>query len=84
MRWEKRLLHASSKRNSFSRIENFNRKNEYNYLYKKDDDLEGDKTTDENEGDLERGNDFINRINFSRQRFNKNVLVNVSENVIIE
>ena len=36
------------------------KKNEYEYLYEKDDELKGDKTTDENEGIIEFGNDFIN------------------------
>ena len=32
---------------------------EYQYLYKKDDELKGVKITDENEGIVEYGNDFI-------------------------
>ena len=36
------------------------KKNEYQYLYKKDDELKGDNITDENEGFIEYGNDFIN------------------------
>ena len=35
-------------------------KNEYEYLYKKDDELKGDNITVENEGIVEYGNDFIN------------------------
>ena len=35
-------------------------KNEYEYLYKKDDELKGDNITDENEVIVEYGNDFIN------------------------
>ena len=35
-------------------------KNEYKYLYKKDDELKGDNITVENEGDVEYGNNFIN------------------------
>ena len=35
-------------------------KNEYQYLYKKDDELKGDKITVENEGVVDYGNDFIN------------------------
>ena len=35
-------------------------KNEYQYLYKKDEELKGDNITDENEGIVEYGNDFKN------------------------
>ena len=35
-------------------------KNEYHYLYKKDDELKGDNITIENEGIVEYGNDFLN------------------------
>ena len=35
-------------------------KNEYRYLYKKDDELKGHNITVENEGIVENGNDFIN------------------------
>ena len=35
-------------------------KNEYQYLYKKDEELKGDKISVENEGIVEYGNDFIN------------------------
>ena len=35
-------------------------KNEYQYLYKKDEELKGDNITNENEGIVEYGNDFIN------------------------
>ena len=35
-------------------------KNEYHYLYKKDGELKGDNITEENEGIIENGNDFIN------------------------
>ena len=35
-------------------------KNEYQYLYKKDEELKGKNNTDENEGFIEYGNDFIN------------------------
>ena len=35
-------------------------KNEYKYLYKKDDELKGDNILDENDGDVEYGNYFIN------------------------
>ena len=34
--------------------------NEYQYLYKKDEELKGGNITDENEGNAEYGNDFIN------------------------
>ena len=40
--------------------ENSTMKNEYQYLYKKDEELEGDNITDENDGIFEYGNDFIN------------------------
>ena len=40
--------------------ENSTVKNEYQYLYKKDEELKGDNITDENEGVVEYGNDFIN------------------------
>ena len=36
------------------------RKNEFQYFYKKDEYLKGDNTTDENEGIVDYGNDFIN------------------------
>ena len=35
-------------------------KNEYQYLYKKDQELKGDNITDENEDNVEFGNVFIN------------------------
>ena len=35
-------------------------KNEYKYLYKKDDELKGDNITVENEGIVEYGSDFLN------------------------
>ena len=35
-------------------------KNEYQYLYKKDDELKGDNITVENEDAVEYGNDFLN------------------------
>ena len=40
--------------------ENSTVKNEYKYLYKKDDELKGDNITVENEGIVEYGNDFLN------------------------
>ena len=40
--------------------ENSTMKNEYQYLYKKDEELKGDNITVENEGIVEYGNDFIN------------------------
>ena len=40
--------------------ENSTVKNEYQYLYKKDGELKGDKISVENEGVVEYGNDFIN------------------------
>ena len=38
--------------------ENSTVKNEYKYLYKKDDELKGDNITIENEGVVENGNDL--------------------------
>ena len=40
--------------------ENSIEKNEYQYLYKKDDETKGDNITVENEGIVEYGNDFLN------------------------
>ena len=40
--------------------ENSTVKNEYQYLYKKDEELKGDNNTVENEGIVEYGNDFLN------------------------
>ena len=40
--------------------ENSTMKNEYQYMYKKDEELKGDNITEENDGILEYGNDFIN------------------------
>ena len=40
--------------------ENSTVKNEYQYLYKKDDQLKGDIITVENEGVVKYGNDFLN------------------------
>ena len=40
--------------------ENSTVKNEYEYLYKKDEELNGDIITLENDGIVEYGNDFIN------------------------
>ena len=40
--------------------ENSTVKNEYQYLYKKDDILKGDNITVENESIVEYGNDFLN------------------------
>ena len=40
--------------------ENSTAKNEYQYLYKKDEELKGDNITVENEGIVEYGNDFTN------------------------
>ena len=41
-------------------FENSTMKNEYLYLYKKDEEFKGDNITIENEGIVEYGNDFIN------------------------
>ena len=40
--------------------ENSTVKNEYQYLYKKDEELKSDNITVENEGIVEYGNDFLN------------------------
>ena len=40
--------------------ENSTEKIEYQYLYKKNDEVKGDKITDENEGTVAHGNAFIN------------------------
>ena len=40
--------------------ENSTMKSEYQYLYKKDEELKGDNISVENEGDIEYGNDFLN------------------------
>ena len=48
--------------------ENSTVKNEYQYLYKKDEELKGDNITVENEDNVEYGNDFINcKIDHSKQ-----------------
>ena len=41
-------------------FKNSTEKDEYQYLYKKDDELKGDNIADENEGVVEYGNDFKN------------------------
>ena len=47
-------------------------KNEYQYLYKKDEELKGDNITIENEGIVEYGNDFINcKIIHSKQKIHQ-------------
>ena len=49
--------------------ENSTMKNDYDYLYKKNDELKGDNITDGNEGIVEYGNDFMNcKIVFSKQK----------------
>ena len=40
-------------------FENSKMRDEYQYLYKKDDELKGDNITVENEGVVEYGNDFL-------------------------
>ena len=40
--------------------ENSTENTEYEYLYKMDDELKADNVTDENEGNVEYGNEFIN------------------------
>ena len=40
--------------------ENSTMKNEYQYLYKKDEELKGDNITEENEGTVEYDNNFLN------------------------
>ena len=50
------------------KYENSTMKNEYKYLYKKDDELKGNNITVENEGIVEYGNDFLNcKIILSKQ-----------------
>ena len=44
----------------FQEYENSTLKNEYESLYERDEELKGDNVTDENEGIVEYGNDFIN------------------------
>ena len=49
--------------------ENSSVKNEYQYLYKKDEELKGDNITVDNEGVVEYGNDFLNcKIIHSKQK----------------
>ena len=43
----------------FKNIKLQRKKNEYEYVYKKDDELKGDNITDQNEGIVEYGNNFI-------------------------
>ena len=60
------MLHQ--KYNPFQEYENSTVKNEYQYLYKKDEELKSDIITVENEGIVEYGNDFLNcKINHSKQ-----------------
>ena len=58
-------------------------KNDCHYLYRKNDELKGDNLTDENERIIEYGNDFIICKVF-HDRDSTNLLVNVSENIIID
>ena len=44
----------------YQEYENWTIKSEYEFLYKMDDELKGDKITVENEGVVEYGNDFLN------------------------
>ena len=52
------MLHQ--KYNPLQEYENSTMKNEYQYLYKKVEELKGDKISVENEGAVEYGSDFIN------------------------
>ena len=52
------MLHR--KNNPIKEYENSTVKNEYKYLYEKDDELKGDNITVENEGIVEYGSDFLN------------------------
>ena len=52
------MLHQ--KYNPLQEYENSTMKNEYQYLYKKDEELRGDNVSVENEGIVEYGNDFLN------------------------
>ena len=45
---------------SIKEYESSTEKDEYQYLYKKDEVLKGDNITDENGGIVEYGNDFLN------------------------
>ena len=42
-------------------------KNEYVYLYKKDDEIKGENITDKNEGINDYSNNFLNCKNFSQR-----------------
>ena len=57
---EKIYFMAHQKYFPLQEYENWTMKNEYQYLYKKDEELKGDNITDENEDIVEYGNDFIN------------------------
>ena len=52
------MLHQKSI--PLQKYENSTVKNEYQYLYKKDDEIKGDNITVENEGIVEYGNNFLN------------------------
>ena len=45
---------------SIQEFENSTVKNEYHYLYKKDDELKSENISEENEGIVEYGKNFIN------------------------
>ena len=49
--------------------ENSTVKNEYQYLYKKDEELKSDNIRAENEGILEYGNDFVNCKNIHSKQY---------------
>ena len=57
---KKYLLYVSLKKYLAWRIKSFKTKNEYLYLYKKDDELKPDNFTAEDEGIIQYSNDFLN------------------------
>ena len=56
------ILHQNFIHSSIQEFESSIEKDEYQYLYEKDDELKSDIIRDENEGVVEYGNDFINCI----------------------
>ena len=58
---EENLLYLLRQKHiSIQEHETSTEENEYEYLYEKDDEMKGHYITDENEGFVEYGNDFIN------------------------
>ena len=63
--------------------QNSTMKSEYQCLYKKDDELKGNNITDENEGIVEYGNDFINcKIVHSKQK-KYYIFVNIFKHIVM-